>query len=145
MEVILYYNESDDRNVNKSLLQPLPIAGTLVDETSVMNPSFLVDSDEVLRRNYCYVTEFERYYWIKEVSSVRTGLWRVDMECDVLMSFRRDIFNLNAVVDKQTDGVNGDEYIDDGSLVTENSMFTRIYNFPNGFNSTGKYILITAG
>lgn len=145
MEIILYYNESDDRNVNKSLLQPLTITGILVDETSVMNPSFLVDSDEVLRRNYCYVTEFERYYWIREVSSVRTGLWKVDMECDVLMSFRRDIFNLNAVVEKQTDDINGDEYIDDGSLVTENSMFTRIYNFPAGFNSSGEYILITAG
>ena len=67
------------------------------------------------------------------------------MECDVLMSFRRDIFELNAIVEKQTADINGNEYIDDGSLVTENSMFTRIYNFPNGFNSIGEYILITAG
>ena len=41
--------------------------------------------------------------------------------------------------------VNGDEYIDDGSLVCDNMMFNTIYNFSNGFNNSPEYILITAG
>lgn len=42
-------------------------------------------------------------------------------------------------------GENGDEYIDDGSLVCENVMFNRVYNFARGFNNSPEYILITAG
>ena len=61
------------------------------------------------------------------------------------MSFRADISDLNVVVDKQSMPTNGNEYIDDGSLVSENVMFQTIYEFPGGFNDTGEYILITAG
>ena len=145
MEIELYYNQSDDRMINKSLIVGESISGTLIEETSVMNPSIIVDNDAVLRYNYCYIDQFQRFYSVEEVLSVRTGLWRVNLACDVLMSFRRDIMNLTAVVEKQTMGSNGDEYIDDGSLVVDNNMFTRIYNFPNGFNNSGEYILITAG
>ena len=61
------------------------------------------------------------------------------------MSFRSDIFALKVVVDKQSNESNGDEYIDDSSLVTDNLMFNTVYNFPDGFNNNGEYILITAG
>ena len=61
------------------------------------------------------------------------------------MSFRYDISELSVVVDKQSMAKNGNEYIDDGSLVSENVMFQTVYEFPAGFNNTGEYILITAG
>ena len=61
------------------------------------------------------------------------------------MSFRGDINQLNVVVDKQSMLENGNEYIDDSSLVAENVMFQQVYDFPSGFNSTGEFILITAG
>jgi len=40
---------------------------------------------------------------------------------------------------------NGDQYIDDGSLVTDNLMFTTTTEYPDGFNSTPEYVLIVAG
>ena len=64
---------------------------------------------------------------------------------DVLISFRRDILLLGVIADKQSMIDNGDEYIDDGSLVTDNLMFTRIINYPDGFLENPEYILITAG
>ena len=67
------------------------------------------------------------------------------MDVDVLMSFRGDIYKLNAVVDKQSSTAIGNEYIDDSSLVAENLMFSKVYNFEGGFNDTAQYILITAG
>ena len=66
-------------------------------------------------------------------------------DVDVLMSFKNDILQLTAVVDKQSEVDVGNEYIDDSSLVTENIMFKTVYNFSSGFNDTGEYILITAG
>lgn len=145
MNVTFYYNQSDDRYINKMLTSGPSITGTLIEETSIMEPSIIFDSSVILRYNYCYIQEFQRYYSIKEISSYRTGLWRVDMSCDVLMSFRSDISQLKAVVNKQAGRDIGNEYIDDNSLVCENQLFSTVYNFPNGFNDEATYILITAG
>ena len=61
------------------------------------------------------------------------------------MSFRGEILQYPVIVDKQTQEVNGDEYIDDSSLVTDNLLFSTVYNFSRGFLDNPEYILITAG
>lgn len=115
------------------------------DEISIMNPIIRFENEGILRFNYAYIPELQRYYSIVDRTAYREGVWDITFAVDVLMSFRRDIMNLSVVVDKQSMGVNGNEYIDDGSLVSENVMFQTLYEFPNGFNDTGEYILITAG
>lgn len=147
MDVLFYYNTSDDRVIKKNLT---PSGGYLAqgvprDIVSVMKPIIRFESDAIMRFNYAYIPELQRYYSIVDRTAYRDGVWDISFEVDVLMSFKRDILNLNVIVDKQSMLSNGDEYIDDGSLVTENVMFQSVYNFPNGFNDTGEYILITAG
>lgn len=145
MEVQFFYNQSDDRVINKVLIIGETFEGSPRDEVSIMNPVIRFESDEILRYNYAYIPSYQRYYSIVDRTIFRDGIWDVTFAVDVLMSFRRDIMSLNVVVDKQSMERNGDEFIDDGSLVTENVMFQTVYNFPNGFNDTGEYILITAG
>ena len=145
MEVILYYNQSDDRVINKNLGTAEIFEGVPRDEISLMYPVIRFESDSILRYNYAYIPDFQRYYSIQEVNAYRQGVWDITFSIDVLMSFRRDIMNLNVIVDKQSMYQNGNEYIDDGSLVTENVMFETVYEFPNGFNDTAEYILVTAG
>lgn len=145
MKVSFYYNQSDDRVINKRLVIGEDAEGIPRDEVSVMNPVIRFESDSILRYNYAYIPSLQRYYSIVDRTAYRQGVWDVTFAVDVLMSFRRDIMNLNVIVDKQSMLANGNEYIDDGSLVTENVMFETVYEFPNGFNNTGEYILITAG
>ena len=145
MEVQFFYNLSDSRVVNKNLEEGEVFSGQARDSADVMNPVIRFDTSGVLRYNYAYIPEFERYYEITNRTAYREGLWDVSFKVDVLMSFRGDINQLNVVVDKQSMAENGNEYIDDSSLVAENVMFQTVYNFPNGFNDTGEYILITAG
>lgn len=145
MVIKLYYNTSDNRCINKTLLSEFSITGNLKEETSLISPVISIKNTEVLRYNYAYIPDFKRYYYIINIESVRNELWRLHLQVDPLMSFRGDILSLKVVVNKQSDDSNGDEYIDDGSLVTDNLMFKNIYNFPSGFNDTGEYILITAG
>lgn len=150
MDVIFYYNVSDDRVINKRLMEVGEegkniFVGVPRDEISVMNPIIRFESDEILRYNYAYIPSLERYYSIVDRTAYRQGVWDVTFEVDVLMSFRRDISDLYVVVDKQSMPSNGNEYIDDGSLVSENVMFQSVYEFPSGFNDSGEYILITAG
>lgn len=145
MEVQFFYNQSDARVINKILLDGESFTGQARDIVDVMNPVVLFDTPEVLRYNYAYIPELQRYYDVTNRTAFREGLWEVSFSVDVLMSFRGDINQLNVVVDKQSMISNGNEYIDDSSLVAENVMFQQVYDFPSGFNSTGEFILITAG
>ena len=145
MEVRFYYNTSDARKINKNLIYGETFEGQARDEVSVMNPVILFEKENVLRYNYAYIPSLQRYYDVVERKNFREGLWEVTFSVDVLMSFRNDIMNLDAIVDKQSLPSIGDEYIDDGSLVSENVMFKTVYNFPSGFNDSAEYILITAG
>lgn len=145
MEVQFFFNQSDARVINKNLIEGETFSGQARDEVDVMSPIILFDKPEVLRYNYAYIPELQRYYDIVNRNGFREGLWEVTFSVDVLMSFRGDINQLNVVVDKQSMLENGNEYIDDSSLVAENVMFQQVYDFPSGFNSTGEFILITAG
>ena len=145
MDIKLFYNSSDNRCIKKTLQGEFNITGTLRDEASIISPTIVIQSAEPIRFNYAYIPDFKRYYYINNVESVRTGVWRVYMEVDPLMSFKTDILALKVVANKQSLITNGDEYIDDGSLVTDNLIFKNVYNFANGFNDNGEYILITAG
>lgn len=145
MELNLYYNTSDNRTINKSLTSGLTISGNLREESSIINPIITIKSDTLIRENYAYIPETQRYYYIVNKESIRTDIWRIHMEVDPLMSFKRDVLALTVVVSKQSAITNGDEYIDDGSLVTDNQLFKTVYNFTDGFNDNAQYILITAG
>lgn len=145
MEVQFFYNYSDARVINKRIEAGEMFSGAARDEANVMAPIITFDTDQVLRYNYAYIPQFQRYYNLVDKTVYRQGLFTVAFAVDVLMSFRGHILQLTAVVDKQSMKENGDEYIDDSSLVTDNLMFTTVYNFPDGFNDTPELILITAG
>ena len=145
MDITLCYNSSDNRCINKKIIDGETVSGTLRNNTSIISPTIIFENATPLKYNYAYIPEFKRYYYIKNITSVRNNLWEVEFQVDPLMSFRGDIFALRVVVDKQSNEYNGDEYIDDSSLVTDNLMFNTVYNFSDGFNDVGEYILITAG
>lgn len=145
MNVIFYYNASDDRVINKTLIGGEQFVGVPRADIDVMTPVIRFENDGILQYNYAYIPELQRYYVIDSINAFREGVWDVTMSVDVLMSFRGDIMALSVIVDKQSMLENGDEYIDDGSLVTDNVMFTRLHQFEGGFNNYPEYILITAG
>lgn len=145
MEVQFYYCNSDSRVINKNLIPGPKFEGQARDEMDIMSPIIRFDTPDIIQYNYAYIPQFKRYYYVTNRNAFRDGLFDVTFGVDVLMSFRGDISNLVVIVDKQSMAENGDEYIDDSSLVAEAVMFQTIYNFPNGFNSTGEFVLITAG
>ena len=54
--------------------------------------------DYVLSANYAYIPEFNRYYFINDIISVRKNIWQLNMNVDVLMSYKDLILNLDAFV-----------------------------------------------
>lgn len=145
MDITFYYNQSDDREINKTLVEEKVFSGTIRENVDIMNPVVRFFSPEILRYNYCYIQDFRRYYFITSINAVSNEIYDVKFTTDVLMSFRGEILQYPVIVDKQTQEVNGDEYIDDSSLVTDNLLFSTVYNFSRGFLDKPEYILITAG
>lgn len=54
----------------------------------------------VLSANYAYIPLFNRYYVINDIISIRNNIWRLNMSVDVLMSYKKEIRNLYAFVNR---------------------------------------------
>lgn len=122
----------------------MTLTGTLRGESSVINPSFQIETTNPSSYNYCYIQEFGRYYFITDITSVRNGLWRIDCSVDVLMSFRTQILNLDVIISDATNE-NTNLYFSGDVWATTVKTKTDVLNFPNGLLDDGEYILITSG
>ena len=144
MDVTLYVNNSEREAINKVLTSDTLLTGSLRSETSVINPSIIIEYENPSGFNYCYIDEFDRYYFINNIVSVRTGLWRIEMTVDVLMSFKDEILNLDVIVSDNT-GPDQEWYMSGDVWQTTVKTKTDVINFPSGLLDAGEYILITSG
>ena len=63
----------------------------LIDDTSLMNPVFKLEiGSNPIGKNYCYVSDFNRYYFITDITSSQ-NFWYISCKCDVLASFKTEI------------------------------------------------------
>ena len=75
--------------------------------TNMFTPSLVISADvftdglghivNPMRYNYCYLPDFERYYFVRSWSWV-VGRWECALEVDVMASFKTEIGNTNAFV-----------------------------------------------
>lgn len=144
MEIIFYYNSSSDNTINKTLNDEMILDGSLRDSSEVIHPEIMVKANSVNTYNYLYIPEFNRFYYIREITSYRTGLWIVKCEIDVLHTYAPHILNLQCIIDS-TEVYMGDNYLNSESWVTKVKAKTDILNFQNGLLNNGEYILITSG
>ena len=147
MEITLYTNESEKNKLEKTITTSILLEGNLRDESSIINPIILISSnkeDIPYMYNYAYIPAFGRYYFITDIESVRTGIWRVSMHVDVLMSYKEQIKNLNVIINN-SEQTGANNYLSGEQWITNVKNTTNIVNFPNGLNDNGEFILITAG
>ena len=146
MEIKLYKNLSENNVIGKTITQIKSVEANLKNDVSVINPTFILYyTDNILQSNYCFIPKFNRYYFIDEIVPITGDRCIVKCRVDVLESFKDDIKSLTVILDKAQSIYKSNKYLDDGSFIVENKDFNTIYNFPNGFNDEGTFILICAG
>lgn len=147
MDITLCNNLSENNIINKTIEEVQPITGAVIKgEISVETPTLILEYDGDMQSiNYFKIPEFERCYYITEIVNLPGSRYQLKGKTDVLESFKADILLLDAIIDKQQGVQQSNMYIDDGSFMIENKEFNTVINFPSGFNTTGEYILITAG
>ena len=146
MTVKLYKNSAENNQVDKTANLELvaTLQGSLRSDCSIVAPQLQIESALVPTCNYMYIQEFGRYYYIEDVVA-QGKVWMVRCRCDVLMSFKLDILNTNAVLARNLK--QGDKLINDGSAVTRQKP--RVYKRHEGFKTfnfdSGSYVLAVAG
>lgn len=145
MLIKLYHNNSPNNKIGKSLNSEVTYTGSLRDASEIINPSVMIEAESISGYDYAYIPDFDRYYFIKEKTSYRTGLWVIDMEVDVLETYKDDIKALTCIIEGTENYSNNDYLSDSPSWVTTVKTKTDILNFSSGLLNSGEYILITAG
>jgi hypothetical protein len=144
MNITLYINKSEKNKIGKNLSNDFSLSGTLRDVTNIINPVILIELNEIGNYNYCYIPEFNRYYFITDITVIRTGLFAISLMVDVLESFQTSIKNLSVIL-LNTQNVGSSNYLSSPVFRNNVKSKTDIINFPNGLNDSGEFILITAG
>ena len=144
MDIKLSVNNSEKEKIGKSLASVTTYSGYLREETSITEPEVMINAEDVTGFNYAEIPLFNRYYFIEEIISVRSGLWRVKMRVDVLESYADQIKSQEAVL-MASEVLEASDYLEGPQWVSKVKTLTDILPFSNGLLDTGEYILITAG
>ena len=143
--IILYTNTSPRNYLNKTLTTISTVSGVLKDETSIVNPTIIIEYSGIPEEaNYLYIAEFGRYYYIEDISSVRNGIIEIICSSDPLMSFNTDIKNCSGIIRRTQSASHYNMLIDDGSFRTYANPYIRTVKFPNGFTNA-TFLLAVAG
>lgn len=144
MLIVLGTIADENNKLNKTINNVININGVLKQETSVINPTILIEAENLSGFNYMYINDFGRYYFVTDIVCVRAGLWKISGKVDVLMSFREGI-NSCPIIVKNTETTLTENYMLGSMWKTLVKTKTDIINFPSGLNTVGEYILITSG
>ena len=144
MNIQLCSNTSEKNKLNKTITTGITLSGSLRNESNVVNPSIIINIDNPTIYNYAYIPEFNRYYFITNYISLRTGMWQINLKSDVLMSFKDSILSSEVLINK-TEITGKNNYLSGSNWVNNCKTKTDILTFPHGLLDDGKYILITAG
>ena len=144
MIIKLYTNNSEKIAVNKDIIELMSLNGILRDNTSIQNPVITLNRNisELINCNYVFITDFNRYYYVNNITSVKQNLTELSLSCDVLMSFKEDILKQTAIIKKQQGLWN--LYIDDGSFSAQQNSRVQVKAFPNSIEGES-YVLVLAG
>lgn len=136
MTITFYTLSCEPEYVNK--LSYLTVRGSfegfLRDGSNLLNPSFTIDTTNILLDailplvNYFYVTEWNRYYYITDLSVISNKLWSLSGHVDVLYTYQQQIKANSAIIARQEYQYNLE--IMDSKLVVESGRVYTTNAFP---------------
>ena len=135
MNIILMNTDSPNNMINKTVTIVTDYTGAVARvNLSVENPVLILEESvaNIMNANYCYIAEFNRYYFITDKTADANGLWTISLKVDVLESFKNDIFNLKGIVSRQKD--NYDMYLKDDKIPVGARKIVAVRKFAKIFN-----------
>ena len=142
-DIVLMNNQQELNKISKTPTTVMTLTGTLKEETDIVDPVIVIEYNGTLTNtNYMYISEFNRYYFITKVESVRTGLWRIYAHCDVLKTYSEAILGTECVVARSENRFN--LFLNDNAFKAYSNPRIQIAKFPQKFEGED-YVLIMKG
>lgn len=142
MDIILYNYQGNNNVINKDKTEVVRYSIKMKKNTSLTNPIVPIYSDYDLINfnvNYCYISEFNRYYFVDDVVPYPNKIYRLTLRVDVLESYKDDILNSSSQI-----RVAGEmDYSSEVSLDSRQQI--DIYKGSNEFEEVFDYVLVTLG
>lgn len=138
----LQHNNSDNNVLTKNITTLSTVSGVLKDKTSILRPVIVFEGALPTGCNYMHISDFNRYYYVDDVSSVNGSLYEVSAHVDVLQTYNSQIRACRGIVARQES--NWNLYVDDGTFKTYQNDVMLLKKFPTGF-STNEFVLAVAG
>lgn len=145
MNIELYRTSSPTNKVIKNLTNKTDKEGSLKENCSLLNPIISIRNGQHIKGNYAFIPEFNRYYFITDKVFRTDGICELQLKCDVLMSFARDILASTQVVTRQANASNW-KLPDEKLPINANNMIEGISFEGQVFDKNNYcYILSTIG
>ncbi len=120
MIIKLYRRQGRENIINKGswLYDETTLTGELRDSMNLTNPEVIVDisstssisgstqaindlrTGKINRFNYVYIPDFERYYFVRDITVLRKNIYQLSLHCDVLYSFKDVIYAQRAYISR---------------------------------------------
>lgn len=149
MTLTLYVNTSPTNFVNKTKTVISTVEGVLREGCSIVDPVLDIESSgSPGTTNYAYLSEYDRFYFVKEWVSIAKGLWRVYLHCDVLSTFWNKGISQSKCICARNSYQRQDDLVDEQMYFTADSLYA-VYNFPQspftGNAGQRNYVVLLSG
>lgn len=142
--ISLMRNSSPKEQLDKNLSTLASVSGTLKESTSIINPVIKIQCDvsDFANCNYMYIPEFDRFYFVTDITSISDTIAEFNGHVDVLTTYKDQIRSNSAIVRRQENSWN--LYLNDGSFKVYQNPMVLTKSFPNGFTAH-EFVLAVAG
>lgn len=143
--IVLGRNTSPTHQINKQVTQVATLTGTFRDSVDILSPVVRVEYSNPVGFDYVYISAFGRYYYVEDITVVRTGILDLHLSIDVLESHKAAILANDAILDKQENSYN--LYLNDDTIKMRQDPLVTLLKFPHGMfeNNSFEYVLLVAG
>lgn len=127
-DIVLYQMSCSKITVDKTeyLTEITTLSGTLRQSCNIVNPTIIIEMNDVPVFNYVYIEKFNRYYYVNDVTNIVNGIWQISLKVDVLNTYKDEIKDQQAIITRQETLQN--KYIADNLIPVTSEVETTMYN-----------------
>ena len=133
----LYKVTNQPNELTKALNSAVIVNGSFRGEIDSIDVIVEIESD-TYEFNYVYIPSLNKYYFLQNLVHVNAKIIRMQLHCDVLMTYKTDILASYGLV---TQGGTINPYY--SSIDSDSRQAIRRFAFPYKFNNNGNYVLVT--
>lgn len=111
----------------------------LKDDTSIIHPVIRLNSSKPVAYNYCYIPEFNRYYFVSDWTSETNNIWSAVLTVDVLATYRVEILSSSQFVLRSASETDSD--IVDTMYPTTTKVTIQKTDLPKPIGNDLRYII----